>query len=75
MDVANLAAVGGVGLDVDAAVGIPEAEGAVLAAGEAVVPVPVEAHCQHRPFVTLQHVRLLRRQPARAPHYRSITNR
>ena len=51
MDVANFAAVGGVRLDVDASVGIPEAERAVLAAGETVVAVPVEARRQHRPLV------------------------
>lgn len=43
MDVADLAAMGLVGLDVDALMGVPEAEGSVLAATEAVVSVPVEA--------------------------------
>lgn len=40
-----------VGLDVDAAVGVPEAEGAVLAAAQAVVAVAVKSNSEHRPFV------------------------
>lgn len=42
MDVADFPAVGFVGLDVDATVGVPEANGAVFAATEAVVAVAVE---------------------------------
>lgn len=69
MDVTDLAPVRLVCLDVDAPVGIPEAEGTVLAAAEAIVPVPVEPDGQNRPLVPLQHVRLLPRQlhPAAAP--------
>lgn len=58
MDVADLAAVGLVGLDVDAAVGVPEADGAVLAAAEAVVAVAVEPGGQHRALVSPEHARL-----------------
>lgn len=60
--VADLAAVGLVGLDVDAPVRVPEAEGAVLPAAEAVVTVAVEADGQNRSLVTLQHVHLTPRQ-------------
>lgn len=42
VDVADFTAVGFVGLDVDPTVGVPEADGAVFAAAQAVVPVGVE---------------------------------
>lgn len=61
VDVADLAAVGFVGLDVDAAMGVPQPEGAVLPAAQAVVAVPVESDGQHRPLVPLEHVRFLPR--------------
>lgn len=59
MDVADFAAVGLVGLDVDATVGVPEADGAVLTAAEAVVAVAVEPGGQNRALVALEHGRLL----------------
>lgn len=65
VDVADLAAVGLVGLDEGAGVGVPEADDPVLAAAQAVVPVPVESHRQDRPLVPRQHPRLRPRQPRR----------
>lgn len=47
-----------VGLDVQAAVGIPEANGAVFAAAEAILAVGVEARRQNRTFVAPEHVSL-----------------
>lgn len=58
VDVADLAGVGLVGLDEGAGVRVPEAEGAVLAAAQAVVAVAVEPHCEHRPLVPRQRPRL-----------------
>ena len=52
--VADLAGMGFVGLDVGAGVRVPKAEGAVLAAAQAVVAVAVEAHRKHCPFVPRQ---------------------
>jgi len=52
--VADLAGMGFVGLDVGAGVRVPKAEGAVLAAAQAVVAVEVEAHRKHCPFVPRQ---------------------
>lgn len=66
MDVADFAAVGFVGLNVDAAVRVPEADGAVLAAAEAVVTVAVESGGQNRALVALQKARLLPREVALA---------
>lgn len=63
--VADLAAVGLVGLDEGAGVGVPEADDPVLAAAQAVVPVPIESHRQHRPLVPRQHPGLRPRQPRR----------
>jgi len=54
VDVADLACVGLVGLDVGAGVRVPETEGAVLAAAQAVVAIAVEAHREHRPLVPRQ---------------------
>ena len=52
--VADLAGVGLVGLDMGASVWVPETEGAVLAAAQAVVAITVEAHREHRPLVPRQ---------------------
>lgn len=65
VDVADLAGVGLVGLDVGAGVRVPEAEGSVLAAAQAVVAVAVETHREHRPLVTRQWPRLRPRQMLR----------
>lgn len=40
---------------------VPEAERAVLAAAQAVVAVPVEAHCEYRALVARKLPRLLPR--------------
>lgn len=53
VDVADFTAVRFVGFDVDAAVGIPEAEGAVLAAAKAVVAVAVKSDGEDGAFVAL----------------------
>lgn len=43
VDVADFAAVGFVSFDVDAAVRIPETDGAILAAAEAIVSIGIES--------------------------------
>lgn len=45
MDIANFSAVGFVGFDVDATVGIPETDGAVFTAAQAIIAVSVEPSC------------------------------
>ena len=52
MDVADFTAVRLVGLDVDPAAGVPEAEGPVLAAAQAVVSVAVKSNGEYGAFVT-----------------------
>lgn len=66
VDVADFAAVGFVGLNMDATVGVPEADRAVLAAAEAVVTVAVESGGQNRALMALEHARLLPREVALA---------
>lgn len=62
MDIADFAAVGFVGLDMDATVGIPEAYGAVFAATQAIIAVAIEPSSQYGALVPLQHVNLLPRK-------------
>ena len=53
VDVADFAAVGFVGLDMDATVGIPEAYSTVFAATQAIVAVAVEPRRQYGALVPL----------------------
>lgn len=62
VDIADFAAVGFIGFDVDATVGIPEANGAVFAATETIIAVGVEPRGQNGTLVTLQHVHFLPRK-------------
>lgn len=50
---------GFVSLDVNAAVGIPEADGAVFAAAQAVIAVGVKPSGEDSPLVTPEHVSLI----------------
>lgn len=45
MDIADFAAMGFVGFDVNSTVGIPEAYGTVLAAAQTILAVRVESRC------------------------------
>lgn len=58
MNVTNLTAMGFIGLDVDTTMRIPEAEGAVLAAAQAVVSVAVESGSQNCSLVPSKHASL-----------------
>ena len=51
---------GFIGLDVGAGVGVPEAEGAVLAAAQAVFAVVVEANGEHRALTYVYYIPQLR---------------
>lgn len=62
VDIADFAAMGFIGLDMDSTVGIPEAYGTVFAATQAIIAVSVEPHTQYGTVVTLQHVCLLLRK-------------
>lgn len=68
MDVADLTTVRFVGLDVDSTVGIPQAEGPVLATAETVVAISIEPHRQNCPFVPFQHARFVHWQVGPTRH-------
>ena len=61
--IANLPRMTIVRLDMNPFRRIPQAQAPVLPAAEAVLPVLVVAHREHRPLVPLEHRRLLARQP------------
>ena len=66
MDVADFATVGLVGLDVDPAVRVPQADRTVLAAAQAVVAVAVEPRRQYGAFVAFKDVCFCPRKLRRA---------
>lgn len=70
VNVSDFSGVRLVGLDVDAAVGVPEADGAIFAAAEAVISVSIEPSCKNRPLVPSQHLRLVPWNPHIAHFYR-----
>lgn len=75
MDVADLASMGFISLDVNPAVRVPQADRTVLAAAEAVVPVAVESSSENRALMALEHVGLLPGKIARAHfHLRRLVN-
>lgn len=62
VNIADFTAMGLIGLDMDATVRIPEANGTVFAATEAIITVAVEPRRQNSALMPLQYVHLLPRQ-------------
>ena len=73
MNITNLAAVRFAGLDVDSTVRVPEADGAVFAAAQAIVSVAVKTRGEDSAFVSTQHIGLLLRQTSNAHLFSKLT--
>lgn len=66
VDISNFTAVRFVGLDVNSTVRIPEADGAISPAAQAILAVAIEPRSQNRSLVSSQDARLPLRQLRRA---------
>lgn len=75
VNITNLAAMRFVGFDVDSTVRVPEADGAVFAAAQAIVSVTVKTSGEDCSLVTSQHVRLLLRQTSDAHLFSKVTEK
>ena len=75
VNITNLAAVRFVGLDVDSTVRVPEADGAVFAAAQAIVTVTVKTRGEDSAFVSTQHVGLVLRQTSNAHLFSKLTEK
>lgn len=75
MNITNLAAMWFVGFDVDSTVRVPEADGAVFAAAQAIVSVTVKTSGEDCSLVPSQHVRLLLRQTSDAHLFSKVTEK